>query len=161
MLVRYCAMQPLPVKSLFFVFRILLQHGKARVRPPPCRFYPEKYALWCKTLYSDCSKAPASGCLRRSPSARGMFSSFANVSPAWHSWPPPGQHLARLIREDAESLFPQLYWSWGVTAHFNSQFRLCWRLAPENPRLYGYRYWRKTLDKDFQQLCMLIKYSAQ
>lgn len=74
---------------------------------------------------------------------------------------PLAQRLARLVREDAESLSPQLYWSWEVTAHFNSLFRLCWRLAPENPHLYGYRYWRKTLDKDFQQLCLLIKYSVQ
>ncbi|MDJ7444785.1 hypothetical protein ACQSFC_25795 [Salmonella enterica] len=69
---------------------------------------------------------------------------------------PLAQRLARLVREDAESLSPRLNQGWEVTAHFNSQFRLCWRLAPENPHLYGYRYWRKTLDKDFQQLCLLI-----
>ncbi|EDQ2393838.1 TPA: hypothetical protein N2G38_005410 [Salmonella enterica] len=70
---------------------------------------------------------------------------------------PLAQCLAKRVREDAESLSPRLYWGWEVTAHFNSLFRLCWRLAPENPHLYGYRYWRKTLDKDFQQLCLMMK----
>lgn len=71
------------------------------------------------------------------------------------------QHLARLVREDAESPFPNLYWGWEVTARFNNQFMLCWCLAPVNPRHHWYRYWRKTLDKDFQQLCLLIKSSAR
>lgn len=71
------------------------------------------------------------------------------------------QHLARLVRKDAESLSPRFCWGWEVTACFNSEFRLCWRFAPENPRLYRYRYWCKTLDKDFQQRCVLIKYSTQ
>lgn len=70
---------------------------------------------------------------------------------------PLAQRMVRLVREDAESLSPRLYWGREVTAHFNSLFRLCWRLAPENPHLYGYRYCRKTLDKDFQQLCLLMK----
>lgn len=70
-------------------------------------------------------------------------------------------HLARLVREDAESPFPNLYWGREVTARFNNRFMLCWRLAPVNPRHHWYRYWRKTLDKDFQQLCLLIKYSVQ
>lgn len=71
------------------------------------------------------------------------------------------QQLARRVREDAESPFPDLYWGWEVTARFNNQFMLCWRLAPVNPHHHWYRYWRKTLDKDFQQLCLLIKYSVQ
>lgn len=71
------------------------------------------------------------------------------------------QHLARRVREDAESPFPDLHWGWEVTARFNNQLRLCWRLAPVNPHHHWYRYWRKTLDKDFQQLCLLIKYSVQ
>lgn len=33
-------------------------------------------------------------------------------------------------------------------------------LAPVNPHHHWYRYWRKTLDKDFKKLCLLIKYSA-
>ncbi|WP_226312166.1 hypothetical protein AAFR86_06000 [Salmonella enterica subsp. diarizonae serovar 58:r:z53] len=70
---------------------------------------------------------------------------------------PLAQRLARLVREDAESPFPNLYWGWEVTTRFNSQFRLCWRLAPDTPHFYGYRYWRKTPDKDFQQLCLMMK----
>ena len=40
------------------------------------------------------------------------------------------QYLARRVREDAEYPFPNLYWGWEVTARFNNQFSLCWRLAP-------------------------------
>ncbi|HFG7809082.1 TPA: hypothetical protein ACGIM3_003300 [Salmonella enterica subsp. enterica serovar Java] len=70
------------------------------------------------------------------------------------------QRLARLVREDAESLSPTLYWDWEVVPVFNDQFLLCWRLVPVSPHHHWYRYWRKTLDNDFQQLCLLIRYSG-
>ncbi|HGG6757133.1 TPA: hypothetical protein ACJG9G_005317 [Salmonella enterica subsp. enterica serovar Java] len=71
------------------------------------------------------------------------------------------RRLARLVREDAESLSPALYWGWEVVPVFNDQFLLCRRLVPVSPHHHWYRYWRKTLDNNFQQLCLLIKYSGQ
>ncbi len=104
------------------------------------------------TYMNTCGMRTYASCQGHGFSVRKRLPCVAFTAPL-----PLAQCLVKRVREDAESLSPRLYPGREVTAHFNSQFRLCRRPAPEPPRLYGDRYWRKTLDKDFQQLCRMMK----
>ena len=61
-------------------------------------------------------------------------------------------NLARYLREDAESVSPELRWGWDVTASFNSHYDLCFRLSPTVPHHWWGRYCRRYLRLDFDQI---------
>jgi len=65
--------------------------------------------------------------------------------------------LARRLRQDAESSAPELYWGWDVSAEFNSEFRLCYRLYPTGPHHWWTRYNRHSLRRDFSRIRRIIK----
>lgn len=65
--------------------------------------------------------------------------------------------LERALRWDAESPGPCLHWGWEVTASFNSEFLLCFRLHPTSGHHWWSRYWRRWLLQDFSTICRLIK----
>lgn len=64
--------------------------------------------------------------------------------------------FARRLREDAESFTPKLRWGWEVTASFNSDFVLCYRLQPTNPHCRVDRYRHRSFQQDFTTLVSFL-----
>lgn len=69
--------------------------------------------------------------------------------------------LERRLRNDAESASPQLCWGWSVKASFNSDFHLCFRLQPEGPHRWYYRYCLNVLHSDFSEIIRLLRDSPE
>ena len=65
--------------------------------------------------------------------------------------------LAKLLRGDSESSHPRLNWGWGITGHFNQDFELCFRFAPEGAHRHRSKYLRSTFIHDFKVISMWIK----
>ncbi|WP_155803440.1 hypothetical protein [Bordetella sp. FB-8] len=65
--------------------------------------------------------------------------------------------LSRTLREDAESAGPQLHWEWMVTAGFDQDHNLFYRLTIANPRRWWYRWRRDKLDFDIQLLHKFVE----
>ncbi|WP_407902045.1 hypothetical protein [Providencia rustigianii] len=63
--------------------------------------------------------------------------------------------LAKLLRDDSESSHPRLNWG-GITGHFNQDFELCFRFAPEGAHRYRAKYFRSTFIHDFTVIARWI-----
>lgn len=68
--------------------------------------------------------------------------------------------LEGVLRQDAESVSPILRWGWGITASFNSEFELCFRLSPSRPHRWHYRFLRSSFIEDFNGLRSMVKLAA-
>ncbi|EAB6419158.1 hypothetical protein D6S13_24525 [Salmonella enterica subsp. enterica] len=64
--------------------------------------------------------------------------------------------LAKLLRDDSESSHPRLNRGWGITGHFNHDFELCFRFAPEGAHRYRAKYFRSTFIHDFTVIARWI-----
>jgi hypothetical protein len=64
--------------------------------------------------------------------------------------------ISRILRDDAESGRPRLYWGWRVDAGFDDAHRLYFRITTDNPRRRWYRWSRRWIDKDLRQIPELL-----
>ncbi|TDN51492.1 hypothetical protein EC847_11821 [Scandinavium goeteborgense] len=65
--------------------------------------------------------------------------------------------LEKLVREDAESVSPDLLWGWSLTATFNSSGVLGFVLRATKPHCALCRYSRKTLNADISTLSEMLQ----
>ncbi|EJB7651154.1 hypothetical protein MW925_003894 [Salmonella enterica] len=68
--------------------------------------------------------------------------------------------LERNLREDIESLNGKLNWFWSINASFNDKYELVYSLAPHKPFKFIHKYWRKSLEQDFQTIQLLLRSRA-
>ncbi|WP_071818810.1 hypothetical protein [Enterobacter sp. 638] len=100
--------------------------------------------------------------LRTYASCQGHGFPVDRIKPyiAFTSTPSEAASFARSLRHDAESVRPTLNWGWEITAGFDSDFRLCFRLHPAGPHRCKSRFCRRSFTADFGRIRLLIK-SAQ
>jgi hypothetical protein len=67
------------------------------------------------------------------------------------------RQLEQLLRTDMESGIPQLRWGWWITAGFDGDYQLSWRLQPAGPHQWYSRYVRASLRNDIMQISRMIK----
>lgn len=102
--------------------------------------------------------------------AMNRFGYITNASCQGHGWPmsrepyvtftcPQSQvsRLSRALREDAQSLYPRLYWEWWVTGGFDEHHNLFYRLTTANPRRAWFRWCRSKLDADILLLPQFVE----
>ncbi|MBA0207966.1 hypothetical protein [Pectobacterium brasiliense] len=66
------------------------------------------------------------------------------------------KQLEKILRDDSESSLGKLNWGWSLIANFNGDYEIVYRLAPENPRRKLFKYWRKSLEQDFEAIKKLL-----
>lgn len=66
------------------------------------------------------------------------------------------RYLERLLREDMESVKPELRWGWWVQGSFDSCYRLCWRLQPVGAHYWYSRYTRRSVRHDITRLTHMM-----
>lgn len=64
--------------------------------------------------------------------------------------------LEERLRQDMESPTPGLRWGWWLSASFDGEFRLAWRLQPAGPHQWLFRYERRTVKHDLFVLTVMI-----
>jgi hypothetical protein len=69
--------------------------------------------------------------------------------------------LEGVLRQDAESASPILRWGWDVTASFDGEFELCFRLSPSRPHRWHYRFLRSSFIADFRGLRSMVKLATK
>ncbi|HFQ3985315.1 TPA: hypothetical protein ACHRBK_000196 [Enterobacter asburiae] len=65
--------------------------------------------------------------------------------------------LERNLRKDIESLNGKLKWFWSIKASFNDEYDLVYSLAPHKPFKFIHKYWRRSLEQDFQTIQLLLR----
>jgi len=64
--------------------------------------------------------------------------------------------LEECLRQDMESPTPRLCWGWWLSASFDGEFRLAWRLQPAGPHQWFSRFKRRTVLHDLIILQSII-----
>lgn len=65
--------------------------------------------------------------------------------------------LEKKLRQDSLSDSPELLWNWYIEGTFDSEYNLSFSLRMGKPKKWYYKYSRKSIQKDFNSMIIMIK----